>query len=227
MVDNNLIRQIAHKVSIGQIHSAQYVNGDEQNPNYLLVGNQATYRINTIGIVINKETLGTITNLLLDDGTGYITIRFFEENKTAATIPIGNTALIIGRVRLYNQERYISPEIIKEIDRTWLKVRHKERPEIFELSVQENSKPVTKIQEHQESKSPQQEIVDEKLITAQDPLLPSQKVANIIRDLDKGEGVYIEEIIEKCPLHETEQVLEKMLERGEIFQNQPGKVKVL
>ena len=37
----------------------------------------------------------------------------------------------------------------------------------------------------------------------------------------------MEEIISKSPLNNTEQLLEKMLESGEIFQNSPGKVKVL
>jgi len=37
----------------------------------------------------------------------------------------------------------------------------------------------------------------------------------------------IEEVLEKSLLTNSEKMLQKMLECGEIFENQPGKVKVL
>ena len=58
-------------------------------------------------------------------------------------------------------------------------------------------------------------------------MLPIQKLTNLIKELDTGDGVLIEEVISKSPLNDTEQLIEKMLENGDIFQNLPGKVKVL
>ena len=37
----------------------------------------------------------------------------------------------------------------------------------------------------------------------------------------------IEELISKSMLNDTEQLIEKMLENGDIYQNLPGKIKVL
>ena len=48
----------------------------------------------------------------------------------------------------------------------------------------------------------------------------------LIKELDPGEGVPIEVIIEKSDLEDAEKLLKKMLEKGDIFQNQPGKVKI-
>jgi len=61
----------------------------------------------------------------------------------------------------------------------------------------------------------------------EEEVLPVEKVMNLIKELDKGQGVLIEELIERSPLKETEVLLTKMLEKGEIFQNAPGKVKML
>ena len=58
-------------------------------------------------------------------------------------------------------------------------------------------------------------------------ILPAEKMMSLIKELDRGQGVLIEELIEKSPLKETELLITKMLENGEIFQNAPGKVKIL
>jgi len=57
--------------------------------------------------------------------------------------------------------------------------------------------------------------------------LPFEKIINLVNELDSGSGVLIEEIIQKSSLNNTEEFIQKMLERGDIFQNQPGKIKVL
>jgi len=67
------------------------------------------------------------------------------------------------------------------------------------------------------------EIVD----VEENVLLPVQKIINLIKELDPGEGVMIEELISKSMLNDTEKLIEKMLEAGDIYQNLPGKVKVL
>ena len=54
---------------------------------------------------------------------------------------------------------------------------------------------------------------------------PTQLV--LIKNLDTGEGAGIEELIEKSPLEQTEELLERMMKNGDVFQNMPGRVKVL
>ncbi len=57
--------------------------------------------------------------------------------------------------------------------------------------------------------------------------LDDNKIRELIKELDQGEGALIEEVKEKAKVEKVEELLEKMLEKGEIFQNLPGKVKVL
>ena len=121
------LRQIAEKINISQLQSGSYIQEDDKTPNYLYtLEGKKIFRINLIGIVVQKEQLGSIGNFLLDDGTGKVVTKFFEEHKSLGLINIGDVVIIIGKVRVYNEEKYVSPEIIKKIKRQWLNVRSKE-----------------------------------------------------------------------------------------------------
>jgi molecular chaperone DnaK (HSP70) len=48
-----------------------------------------------------------------------------------------------------------------------------------------------------------------------------------IRKKDEGTGVEIEDIVKNSKVPSTEEIIESMLKEGEIFENLPGKVKIL
>jgi RPA family protein len=232
---NNYFRQPAIKTTIGEIASGKYVQESEDKSNYVLTSkNIKIYRLNLIAIILSKELQGSITNLLVDDGTGKITLKSFEENKNLSDINVGNVVLIIGKLRTYNQDKYISPEIIKKIDPQWLKIRAIELKDNFikndkNINLKQEEKETIKIIEEKQEFKDEKEIKKEKEINPVDieEDLPIQKIIKIIKELDNGDGVFIEELIEKSTLNETEKLIQNMLENGDIFQNYPGKVKVL
>lgn len=201
-------RQIAFKLRIKEISEGDYIVEEGWKPNYLLTKKgEKVSRVNLMAVVLDKEENGPITNLILDDGSGKILVRSFEEIKNLKEVGIGESLLVIGRIRIYNNEKYLSPEIIKKIDKNWLKVRALE----LAKEVPPEEAPEALLREEAEETLP----------------TPNQKILNLIRELDKGEGALIEEVKESSPLDYTEELLEKMLAAGEIFQNLPGRVKVL
>ena len=248
----SLFRFPAVKVSIKEIEEGEYVEDQEQNPNYIIIKNDyKIFRINLIATLVYKEIRGSISSILIDDGTAKIILRLFEENKISFDLEVGDVIQIIGKVRIYNQEKYIFPEIIKKVNPLWLKVRFielqkslikemKEKKHSQEKSLitdkkaieikietkSEKAKLEVVLEAQIESKNTSEEVVNEE-IEENDPLLPYQKLTKLISQLDNGEGVLIEEVIEKSPLEKTEELLEKMIENGDIFQNMPGKVRVL
>ena len=120
-------RQVAYKIPIILLQQGNYVVQQEQEPNYLEIEwGFRIYRVNIIAVIIGKEKVGMITNIQIDDGTGTITARLFEESKSFRPGEVGDVIQLIGKIRVYNEERYLSPEILKKIDATWLKVRSKE-----------------------------------------------------------------------------------------------------
>ena len=202
----------AVRLTIQNILQGTYVQDSEQNPNYLLLENNLkVYRINLFAVVLDLQKSGSLTNILVEDGTGKIVVRFFEEQKSLTRLTPGSVVLIVGKLRMYNQEKYISPEICKQISPLWLKVRS------TELNKQKlNGNPLLPQKEQNVNAS-----------SVEETALPATKIINLIKQLDSGKGADMGEVMEKSPLQNTEQILKQMLERGDIFQITPGKVKVL
>ncbi|MBI2668769.1 hypothetical protein HYX14_02920 [Candidatus Woesearchaeota archaeon] len=220
----------AIKLTIRQILDGTYVQEQEQSPNYLLCGEEKIYRLNIGAIVVNKEELGNITNLWIDDGTGKIIARSFEENAAVSRVMISDAVMVIGRVRMYDQEKYLAIEIIRKINLLWLKVR---ALELHHRKLRAVTAPQAIVEEVVAVES----VVEEPLVQGgivfpseqKDNVLlvPLQKLARLIRELDEGQGVPIETLIERSSIVDTEKILEQMIAQGEVFQNLPGRVKAL
>ena len=242
--NKSFFRFPAEKVSVRELEEGEYIEEKEHNPNYIITSeNKKIFRINIIATLVHKELRGSVTSVLIDDGTGKIILRLFEENKTSLNLEVGDVVQVIGKIRIFNQEKYIFPEIIKKINGAWLKVRflelQKENKQAEKKSIEkiekiegkkgevikESKKEIIPIKKTEEN-NVNFEVVSEE-IEENDPLLPYEKLSQLITQLDKGDGVMIEEIIEKSPLEKTEEFIEKMLENGDIFQNLPGKVRLL
>ncbi len=163
--------------------------------------------LNLMANILHKEKIGSITNFLLDDGTDKIILRSFEENKKIKNLNVGDSIITISSLREYNNQIYLSPDIIKKISPLWLKVRSLELKDIINFKEEIKEK---------------YEIKD-----LEDTFSPNLKLINLVKSLDQGEGVLIEEIIEKSPFEDIEYLIQKMLEKGDLFKNQPGRVKVL
>ena len=223
-------RQPAIKKPIGSLLQGTFTPGKDGSPgSFALVDGLLIDRVNVVGTILHKEQIGTITNLLLDDGTGKIIVRLFEEVKNGVAATVGVALLVIGKVREYNQEKYLSPEIIKVVHPEWLKVRSLELGlKMGWITAPVPEKASDSHQEKQRVKNNSPTVLEEEdIVEEKETLLPNQKLLHLIKELDPGSGALIEEIIEKSPLQDTEAMLQKMLEKGDIFQISPGKVKVL
>src|SRR3989344_1507996 len=122
--NKSFFRFPAEKVSIRELEEGKHIEEKDQSPNYILVNeNKKIFRINIIATLVHKELRGSVTSILIDDGSGKIILRIFEENKNAFHLEVGDVVQIIGKIRIFNQEKYVFPEIIKKINPVWLKIR--------------------------------------------------------------------------------------------------------
>src|SRR3989338_2762234 len=180
-----LKRHIAFKISIKDLLEANYRKEEgEWSPNYLQIGKQQIARVNVVGAIVAKqEETQHYQSLLLDDGSGKIAIRAFD--RSLDTHCIGGIVVVIARPREFNNERYLVPEIVRNVDKKWLEVRRKElrltpktviEPEAIAEPIEPSSSPITHIYE-------------------------------FIRSMDAGDGVLIEEIISKNKSDECEKIL--------------------
>ena len=215
-------RAIAEKVSINLIKNSTYIKDEEEYaPNYLEVGTRKISRVNIIGIIVDMENLNEKnSSLSIEDGTDQITVRGFEENVIPKELKVGDIVTVIGRPREYSNEKYILPEIIRVTDQRWMIVR---KFEIGDTKIQEiKSQPEETITE--EVISDTEEIIndsDKEIIGDRD------KIIEFIKTNDNGKGIEVEEIINKCSTKNCDKIIEDMLKEGDLFENLPGKVKVL
>lgn len=248
-------RHVAKRVLLRDLLEGAFMNAQAEEPDYLLARTgQKIVRCQIVGIIVGKEQIGSMANILLDDGTGKLMVRFFEENKIFSYVNIGDCLLVIGRVRIYNEEKYISAEVTKKVEPRWLQVsafyeRKKEASEApaHEAGEENDRSPQQKkVQERRDKEelekrmiksSEDQKLKDgfqesqikpfEEMMIEEDKEIPFQKLVRLIKELDQGEGVAVENLLERSSLDHTEQYIQQMLERGDIFQVRPGKIKVL
>lgn len=207
-------RQTCTIMNINDINSAQFMKENEWEPNYLKFGDMRVFRINLIGTVISKKTTNNTRIFTIDDGTGQIQVRIFEQNQNIDDFDVGESILIIGKPREFGSI-YISPEIIKKIDdNKWISHRK------LYLKLKENSLPKTesKFKIGVDNKgSIKSDTVSLKKVSAEETL-------NIIREMDSGPGVDIDELLLKI---KNESIIDTLKKQGDIYEIKPGRVKIL
>ncbi len=208
MADEQFKRNIAYKLRIGDILIGKPMM-DEERFSFLELGNKKIVRVNIIGNIVDKyEAQGEkkYIFLKLDDGSGQINLKIFgDDTEKFKEVSQGQTVLIIGVLRHWNNETYLQPEIIKEQDPKYLLIRKME----LEKEQTKNSSPIT----------------EKTQVTA-----IKDTILNKIKEAEDEGGIEVDKII--MNLRDTSpeiinQEIKKLLEEGIIFEPRPGKVRYL
>jgi RPA family protein len=214
-------RQTAFKLKISGMLSGNMVSSNSLN--FLEIGNKKITRVNVIANVIDKflnEGEKKYAALTIDDASGQIRVKAFGDDieKIKGT-EIGDTVLVIGNPRFFNNELYILPEILKPVDSKWLIARK------FEL---ERIKSGGIVADMVQIKGGVEKItLDEKQQTVNDSSLLRKQIIDILRENE--EGMDIDKVIMAlhAPVEEINGIITKMLEDAEIYEPKPGRVRLL
>lgn len=198
-----LKRKVAYKVRIGQIHEAK-PNLDGERLRSIEINGQEIVRINLIANVIDKyiqEGEKKFGSLDLDDASGQIKLKLFGDDvKKIEPFNQGDTIQVIGLIRSWNNETYVTPEIIKKKDPTFLLIR--------KLEV--------------DSKAPK--TLDRSQIAEL-----KDKILTMVKNAETEGGIDIEKIIMelKEPPATINNEIKKLLEDGLCYEPRPGKLRYL
>lgn len=206
-------RQIAYKVRINQIISGSFIKKEGWEPSFVIdnTGRELS-RVNIMAtVVMPMENDEVSRTLVIDDGTGKINIKTFNAETFIPQLEIGNLIVVIGKVREYNQEMYVIPEIIRQISPDWIAVRDKELSSVQVI----NQQP--------ENKSDETINIED----IEDIQSPTEIIYNLIKEMDEGDGADIEDVIKESKNAAAEKLITNLLKDGEIFEISPGKLKVL
>ena len=197
-------RQIAKKVTVADITNGTYIKRSGWEPNVVITKKGEVSRVHLVGVVVSNIENNAF---MFDDGSANIMVRNFEQEIT--NIKIGDLIRLIGRVREYEDTKYVLSEIIKKIEnKAWLEVHKNELSKIKEKEI---ILPVETATENEENFQAG----------------PYQKIINTIAMLDSGNGADVTEIIENIKIKDAEKIIQNLIMEGEIFELSPGKVKLL
>ena len=145
MPEQQFKRNIAYKYRIGDLLIGKPIF-DAERFSFLDLGDKKIVRVNIVGNIVDKyESEGEKKYIFftLDDGSGQIKLKSFGDDVAKfKEVQPGDTVVVIGVLRNFNNETYVSPEIIKEQDPKYLLVRKLE----IEKDRAKNSPPVEKTQ---------------------------------------------------------------------------------
>lgn len=208
-MDKQQKRQVAYKIWINDILNGEYVKEEgEWIPNYIKIGNKKVSRVNLIAVVVSRQNMENTNyqGIILDDGSGKISVRSFDGNFDK--VEIGDFVMVIGRPREYFKEKYIVSEIVKKVSNPlWAEVRK------IELSTEPASKPALAALPLEESVMQSSDV--------------GEKIFELIKQIDKGAGADTQEVISKANVEGAEGIITSLLERGEVFEIKPGRLKIL
>ncbi len=227
-------RQIAYKIKIADILRGRYVKEEGWLPNYVDLGDVKVSRANIIGVLVSKDAdeEGGSTSFMLDDGSGRISLRFFEFSDE---LWIGDIVNVVGRPREFGSERYIVPEFVRKVtDPKWVELRKLElaqqKHEAHEVA-QENIAHSATVGPSAGSSGPAVSVSDSGTLVVESEDFndnnPVKLVYGAIKKLDGGSGVGFDEIIVETKIDEVDGHIKKLLEQGDIFEIKPGRYKVL
>lgn len=211
-------RETAYKIRIGDLLRGNPIFDQTPaepgtqitNPRllYLELGDKKIVRVNIIANVVDKfESQGEVkfANITIDDGSGQIRARVFSDNLDKfEDIVQGDTLVVIGLIRSYNQELYIIPEIIKKQDPKYLLIR--------KLEIEKSFPKILTKEQRIELKSYRDEIID------------------LIKNSESKGGIDKEEIIINFKAIKAEtisQEIRRLLEEGMIYEPRPGRVRYI
>ncbi len=205
-------REIAYKLRIGDLLRGNQIFDetpqDKQTTQKRLLhiglGDKKIVRTNIIANVIDKyvnEGERRFASITIDDGSGQIQLRVFGEDINKFNdLNQGDTLMIIGVLRSYNNEIYILPEILKKQEPKYLLVRKLE------------------IEKAQPKQVPKEEIRAFR-----------DQIIDKIKSSESSEGIDTEEIILKLKAQPNliTQEIKKLLEEGIIYEPKPGRLRYL
>jgi len=200
-------RNIAFKLRIGDVLMGKPITEGERFSN-LELGDKKIVRVNVIGNIVDKynsEGETKFTSLTFDDGSGQIKLKFFGDDvEKFKEVSQGQTVLVIGVLRNWNNETYIQPEIIKEQDTKYLLVRK------LEIEKEKNKTP--------------DPVGRDQIVAVKD------KILNTIKNAEEDGGIEMDKVIMNLrDISPTiiNQEVQKLLEEGIVFEPRPGRVRYL
>jgi len=213
-------RVVSQKLWLSDAINSPFTKGEGFNPSFVEFGGRKISRAHIIATVVGKFTSedGNYGAITLDDGTDTIRSKAFGPDVAKLRkVHIGDIVRFIGKIKEYNEERYLSPEAVRVLeDPNWLAVHKLELGNPPAAPVSDSIKPEVS------------EAVAEETIKTEDVSI-QKNILELIKSTDEGQGADMDIITEKSglPADEVKNIIIGLLKSGDVYEPRKGKIKVL
>jgi RPA family protein len=240
------LRQTTKSSKISDIVNGTYVRKEGMEPSYVLTKmGERISRTKLVGTVIDKfmSEDGGYSSVTIDDDSDSIRAKAFQEDADFFDdFEKGDFVMLIGKVREYNEENYIIPEIMRKVDKDYESLH---RLKILKNFIQK--KKINQIVQKQKDKFADlkelkkylvkkqkfdEEEVEGVLETLGEKTKKKEKdykplLLELIEKTDKGEGVPFKKLLEKSKLEESifQETMNELLTDGICYEPKPLVVK--
>ena len=240
------LRQTAKVSRISDIIDGNFDRKEGMEPSYVLTKlGEKISRAKIVGAIINKfmSEDGNYSSATIDDDTDAIRVKAFKEDADFFDkFNVGDNVLLIGKVREYNGENYIIPEILKKSEINYenyhkLKVLKKllEKKKINDIIQKQKDKfadfeelkkyVIKKYNFDEKDVDSVLENLGEKERKKERDYKPM--LMELIDKLDKGKGIEIRKLLEESKLNENnfQEAVNELVTDGLWYEPKPGVVK--
>ena len=226
-------RSTAYRIRLKNIVNSPYEKREGFNPSVIKFNNLEISRVNVIASIVGKYLTDdqNYCAITLDDGSETIRVKNFgAEVGVIKELNVGDIVRIIGKVKEYNEEKYIAGEISKVLNPNWLIVNE------IELSNQNQTEKdtsttdsINKVIETKTNSSENEEIISISSESGDSESSIKQKILQYLKNNDNGTGVIMDQIMTSLDVssEEVKDSLYELLKVGEIYEPKKGILKIL
>ncbi len=233
------------KTRIKPIVSGRFIVQDGFNPNYVLTNHGTRLsRVRIWATVVDKflAESGKFAAITIDDGTDTIRVKAFGGVSIFDNVGVGSDIDLIGRVKEYQGEIYLMPEIIAVADNPDTQMLRELELRLLEKEFEKKRKLILEYQKQTSDLSELERLMRERfgvepeeveamLQVQEEPHEEKNKesILKLIESLDEGSGCDYSELINASGLPEDviDSVVNELLSEGVCFEPRPGKIKKL
>lgn len=200
-------RMTAKKVRISDIMSGKWIKKEGMEPSYIITnyGDQIS-RARVLSTIVSKFVAedGNFGSITLDDGTDTIRVKTFKTVKPVEEFEVGSLVDVVGKVKEYNGEIYIIPEIITRVDGNQEVLRI--------LEIKKNLQNTKQIEKEIESKEEDKEKIRREILSIVEAEKDGASYDDILRNVNEDE-------------EQIESVINELLSEGVCYEPTPGRIR--
>ncbi len=232
-------RQTAKKVKIWDIMNGEFVRKEGFEPSFVKTQQgEEISRARLLGTVVSMFIAedGNYASVTIDDGTDTIRLKVFKTTKPLDSLKLGNIVDVIGKVREYEGETYVIPEVVKKAKPNFEILRRlelvyktrgiKKTQEMIEKNKDRNPEELKK---ELMGKGLKKEWIELFLGKEKEDVKGKKVLKNDILKIieDSKDGIVYSELMKNIKAEETEieSAIDELLNEGICYEPSPGKIR--